>query len=343
MSKKKVLIITHTGDNECIDTVSRYIHAAGGETVRFDADCYPLSVRLSTRFRDGQWKMLLEKEDVTCELQDVTAVWYRRSHDMGKGLTEVIDREFIPATMQELRRTLAGMVEGLPCFQMERYSTYRRLDSKEEQLKVAARQGLLIPPTCISNSPEQVKNFIRQLPGPAIAKMQSAFAIYREGKEHVVFTNEVGEDDLQGLDTLGYCPMVFQQKIAKKLELRVTIVGQEIFAFSIDSQKEPNAQTDWRKEGVTLLNDWQPVTLPAGLQKQLLGVMKVYGLNYGAIDLILSPDDAYYFLELNPAGEYFWLDRLCDHAISRQIATVLLGDAPRNETAMQQIYQSQVQ
>ncbi len=57
--------------------------------------------------------------------------------------------------------------------------------------------------------------------------------------------------------------------------------------------------------------------------------MDVYGLNYGAIDLILSPEGQYYFLEVNAAGEFFWLDKICDHAISRQIAHVLLGKASR--------------
>ena len=54
-------------------------------------------------------------------------------------------------------------------------------------------------------------------------------------------------------------------------------------------------------------------------------------MNYGAIDLILTPEDEYYFLEINAAGEYFWLDKLCDNQISKQIAGVLLGNVDRRE------------
>jgi glutathione synthase/RimK-type ligase-like ATP-grasp enzyme len=206
---------------------------------------------------------------------------------------------------------------------------YRRLDSKEEQLKVALRNGLLIPDTCISNDPEQVGRFMEQEGGSVVSKMQSSFAIYREAEQHVVFTNTVTTDQLEDLATLQFCPMVFQQRIEKKLELRVTVVGHAVFAFSIDSQRLENAQVDWRKEGLTMVNDWQPYTLPDEIQHKVLAFMDDYGLNYGAIDLILSPDDQYYFLEVNAAGEYFWLDRLCDHAISRQIAAVLMGSASR--------------
>jgi glutathione synthase/RimK-type ligase-like ATP-grasp enzyme len=208
---------------------------------------------------------------------------------------------------------------------------YRRLDSKEEQLRKAAHHGLKIPATCISNDPQKVKQFIENVQGSVVTKMQSSFAIYREKEEHVVFTNEITDDHLQDLEGLKYCPMVFQEKIEKKLELRITIVGREIFAFSIDSQQISNARVDWRKEGVALIENWQPYKLPVEVQNKLHAFMDDYNINYGAIDILVSPEDEYYFLEINAAGEFFWLDRLCNNVISKQIAAVLLGDAPRRE------------
>jgi hypothetical protein len=331
MAKKKVLIITYTHDNECVDIVSNYIREAGGEAVRFDVDRYPLETKLSTMFADGKWKVLLDNGQTVTDLNDVTAVWFRRSYNVGTGLNKVLEKEFVAPAMGEVKRALFGMLDGLDCFQMARLSVYRRLDSKEEQLRLAVRNGMKVPATCISNDAAEVKKFIDELSGPVITKMQSSFAIYREKKEHVVFTNELTDDHLQDMDTLQYCPMVFQEKIEKKLELRVTIVGDEVFAFSIDSQQLSNARVDWRKEGVTLIENWQPYTLPVDLKKKLLAFMDDYNINYGAIDILLTPDDQYYFLEINSAGEYFWLDRLCNNAISKHIASVLLGDSFRRE------------
>jgi hypothetical protein len=331
MANKKVLIITHTADNSCIDNVVRFIEEAGAEAIRFNVDRYPIETRLTTSFVDNRWTTFLQVDNDTYHLEDITAVWYRRSHSLGKGLQQIIDPEYLPATIGEVKHTFVGMLEGLTCFQLERFSVYRRLDSKEEQLKVASANGLLIPATCISNDPVQVQKFIKQQHGPVITKMQSSFAIYREKQEHVVFTNEITVDQLDDLDMLQYCPMVFQQRIEKKLELRITIVGDAVFAFSIDSQRVDNAKVDWRKEGASMIEEWEPYTLPEPVQKKLLAFMDSYGLNYGAIDVIVTPNDDYYFLEVNAAGEYFWLDRICDHAISRHIAAVLLGDVPRRE------------
>ena len=329
MNNKKVLVITHTEDNNSVDKVIEFIEAAGGTAIRFNTDCYPLSSKLSTVYSQNEWQVLYDDGQHTHTLHDAGGIWYRRSYGLGKGLAATLQREYLEPAIGEVRRTLFGMLEGMSCFQMERVSRYRRLDSKEEQLKRAVQNGLLIPPTCISNDPSTVKNFIAQYDGKVITKMQHSFAIYREQEEMVVFTNELPETSYAHLDTLQYCPMVFQQKIDKQLELRVTIVGDKVFAFSIDSQKNENAQVDWRKEGRTMVYDWQPYTLPATIQQQLLSFMDGYGLNYGAIDLILTPDDQYYFLEVNAAGEYFWLDRLCSFAISKQIADVLMGNAFR--------------
>ena len=328
MSRKKVLIITHTNDNISVDKVTEFINQSGGEAIRFNVDHYPLDYRLSSVYDGKKWQVLLENEQESHNLHDIEACWYRRSFNLGTGLKELMDREYLGATMLEVKRTLFGMLESLPCFHIEKYSVYRRLDSKEEQLRIAEKHGLKIPATCISNSPQHAKEFIGAHEH-VITKMQSAFAIYRGEQEHVVFTNEVTPDHLHDLDSLTLCPMTFQEKLEKKLELRVTIVGKKIFAFAVDSQRVANARVDWRKEGVSMIEDWQPYQLPASIEKKLLAFMAEYKMNYGAIDLILTPDDEYYFLEINAAGEYFWLDKLCNNDISRQIAGVLLGNEVR--------------
>lgn len=329
MTKNNVLIITQTADNACVDTVIKYIRGLGGEVIRFDVDRYPLHAKLSSVFTNGQWRIILKDGMTHYDLENISSVWYRRSHHIGKGLKDLMEQSYFTAAIGELKRSFYGMIEGLNCFQMEKYSTYRRLDSKEEQLKIALKCGMGIPESCITNSPEELIAFIQQVKGPVITKMQSSFSLYQKDREQVVFTNEILSEHLKELEGLKYCPMTFQQKIEKALELRVTIVGDQLFAFSIDSQNKEHAKIDWRKEGVDLVDQWKPFHLPSHVKMQLLQFMDIYGLNYGAIDLILTPDDDYYFLELNPAGEYFWLDKLCSHAISKQIASVLMNNTYR--------------
>jgi glutathione synthase/RimK-type ligase-like ATP-grasp enzyme len=336
MKQPSILIITHSKDNVCIDHVSSSAVGLGANVIRLNVDLYPTECSLTTVFSDGKWETILSQNNQQISLHEIVAVWYRRGYNLAKGLTRVLEAEYLKAAVGEATQTLLGMIEGLDCFHLGRPSQYRRMDSKEEQLKCAVTCGLDIPATCISNDPVQVRQFIEKTGWPIVTKMQSAFAIYRGEEENVVFTSELNESHLAGLDSVKHCPMVFQQKIEKQLELRVTIIGRKIFAFSIDSQKEKNATVDWRKEGKKLIEDWQLYQLPASVENSLLQLMDYFQLHYGAIDLILTPDNRYYFLEINAAGEYFWLDQLCDNEISKAIAEMLVHP-PITQTKLEQL------
>ena len=78
-----------------------------------------------------------------------------------------------------------------------------------------------------------------------------------------------------------------------------------------------------------------PYDLPENIKTKLLSLMDRLGLNYGAADVIVTPDERYVFLEVNPAGEFFWLDKLFEGQISEAIADVLLNPALRRENTIQ--------
>ncbi|MDQ0593255.1 MvdD family ATP-grasp ribosomal peptide maturase [Chryseobacterium ginsenosidimutans] len=325
----KILIITHTGDNFSIEKVTEYIDKNNCEVIRFDVDDYPLKNKLSTSFQDGEWITILETPEKKHRLDDIAAVWYRRAYNIGNGLKEELDNKFYGAAMGEIRNTLFGFLESIDAYSLGKPSVYRRLDSKEEQLKIADKIGLRIPETCLTNNPEEAKKFILKHQN-VVAKMQTGFAIYEDGVESVVFTNVINEEKLEELDTLLYCPMQFQKKIEKKKELRVTIVGRDVYAFEIDSQQSEAAKIDWRKDGVNLIDKWIPTELPTDVEAKLLELLDVYHVDYGAIDIIVSPEDEYYFIEINAAGEFFWLDNLTEeNQISKSIADLLCDKAPR--------------
>ncbi len=330
----KILIITHTADNFAIDKVTEYILKNGFEVIRFDVDLYPLQNKLTTAFQDGKWISFLENEDGKYRLDDISTVWYRRAYNIGNGLKKELDQKFFGAAMGEIRNTLFGFLESLDCYSLGKPSIYRRLDSKEEQLRIASKIGFKIPESCITNNPEEAKQFILKNKN-VITKMQTGFAIYEDGVENVVFTNEIDENKLDQLDSLVYCPMQFQKKIEKKKELRVTVVGESVYTFEIDSQQSEDAKVDWRKDGVNLLDKWVQTTLPANIESKIRKLLDVYNVDYGAIDIIVSPEDDYYFIEINAAGEFFWLDNLTnDNVISKNIADLLCGKVKRRNNTV---------
>lgn len=319
-----ILIITHSQDNESILMVLNAIEEQGGKAFRFDTDRFPTEVKLDVYYGKETERLILASEQGDLDLREVSAVWYRRIW-IGGRIPATMDPQLRNASVQESRTTIQGMIASLKAFHLDPLPNIRHAENKQLQLQVASELSLDTPRTLITNNPEAVREFAQQCELGLITKMLSSFAVYEEGQEKVVFTNPVASEDLDNLDGLCLCPMTFQEKIPKALELRTIIVGKRVFTASIDSQSSERALHDWRRQGVALINSWQSYNLPQDVEEKLLELMHHFGLTYGAIDLILTPDGRYIFLEVNPVGEFFWLEQCPGLPISKAIADILLG------------------
>jgi MvdD family ATP-grasp ribosomal peptide maturase len=318
-----VLIITHTQDNESISLVMKAIAERGDEAFRFNTDRFPTEAQLDIYYGKGRERLILRDENQKLDLNEVSAVWYRRIA-MGSRIPQTMDGQLRQACVGESRAMVQGAIASIKGFHLDPLQNIRRAENKQLQLQIARELCLDIPRTLTTNNPQAVREFAQECDQGMVTKMLSSFAIYDEqGQEKVVFTNPVKPEDLENMDGLRFCPMTFQEKIPKALELRTIIVGKRVLTAAVDSQALEKAQTDWRRQGIALMNAWQPYNLPQDVEQKLLGLMANLGLNYGAIDIILTPDGQHIFLEVNPVGEFFWLERSPGLPISSAIAELL--------------------
>jgi len=319
-----VLIVTHSNDNESVTRVAEAIARKGGHTIRFDTDRYPTDVRLTAYYGNaGDERLTLTNEDGEFDLREVTAIWHRRL-SFGVQLPAELDSQLRHASIGEARAAAHGMLASLKCFRMDHLRDIRHAENKQLQLQVARELGLDTPRTLTTNDPAAVRAFAKSCDGEMVTKMLSSFAIYDQGKELVVFTNPVKAEDLEDLSGLSLCPATFQELLSKSLEIRVTVVGQHVMSAAVDSQVSERATHDWRRDGLRMIQDWRPYQLPSEVEEKVLRLMDYFSLNYGAIDIILTPDNRHVFLELNPSGEFFWLEQTPGLPISDAIADVLL-------------------
>lgn len=245
------------------------------------------------------------------------------------------------------------MLASLKAFRMDHVQHIRHAENKQLQLQVARELGLDTPRTLTTNDPDAARRFARSCEDAMISscesgksrscesgksrssenrmitKMLSSFAIHENGKELVVFTNPVKPEDLADLSGLSLCPATFQEVVPKSLEIRATVVGERVMSAALDSQVSARATHDWRRDGLRMIADWQPYHLPLEVEEKLLRLMDHFSLNYGAIDIILTPDGRHVFIELNPSDEFFWLEESPGLPISEAIADLLLGHTRR--------------
>ncbi|MDT5271252.1 MAG: hypothetical protein QOH49_3438 [Acidobacteriota bacterium] len=327
-----VLIITRSDDNESVSLVAKAVESKGGKAIRFDTDRYPTEVRLTAFYgRGDEERLTLTNEEGEFDLREVTAIWHRRLN-FGARLPTTLDKQLRQASVTESRAAAQGLLASLKAFRMDAERHIRHAENKQLQLQVARELGLDIPRTLTTNDPAAVGAFAESCEGGMVTKMLSSFAVYEGGQELVVFTNPVRPEDLADLSGLSLCPATFQEAIPKALELRATVVGQCILTASIDSQSSERAANDWRRDGIRMIEDWRPYQLPHKIEEKILRLMDYFVLNYGAVDLIVTPDGRHVFLEVNPVGEFFWLECYSGLPISDAIADVLLGRASRRQT-----------
>jgi len=143
----------------------------------------------------------------------------------------------------------------------------------------------------------------------------------------MLYTNIVSEEELKMyLEDISLSPIMAQEYIHKKIELRITIIGEKIFTCAIHSQDSCCTKIDWRHYDFKNVRH-ERYQLPERIEKQLLKLMKILDLNFGAIDMILTPNGEYVFLEVNPSGQWGWIENLTGMPISKSIAELLVSAA----------------
>lgn len=224
----------------------------------------------------------------------------------------------------------------------------RSSSNKIFQLNIAKSLGFLIPPTLVTTDEAKVKDFLGAV-GRVIFKPVSAFqppfrkfnasahasldsnpekidlAFGSKTDNLVVFTQELTPDKLDLLETIRWSPVIFQQRIDKKVDIRVTVVGNRLFSCSIESQSNPATATDFRMMNISGLLPHKMIDIPERLEKNILLLMRTLGLTFGCLDFIQTSDDKYYFLEANPAGQWLWIEQITGAPISCAIAEELVG------------------
>jgi hypothetical protein len=322
-----ILIVTEPDDPHA-NRVEAKLRARGARPFRFDFADYPTRASLSVQLGGGRKQVLLDRGGEVIDLAECRAGWLRRPSQprtRGRVAIPVLSRyaeEECMRSMQELVNTL--QIDWLP----GPLHAVRRADCKQLQLEMAMGLGLEIPPTLITSDPDRFLAFYREHGGNLIDKLPSTVmpSNLRTGRELMRFTQAVSTRDVGYARRLRHSPMLFQANVPKRFELRITVVGASVLAAEIHSQSTRRTQVDWRHY------DWghtpyRPHNLPDAVETACLAMVERLGLRFGAIDMIVTPDDRYVFLEINPNGQWMWIEDETGLPISDAICDVLMDRA----------------
>ncbi|WP_249026904.1 hypothetical protein [Amycolatopsis lexingtonensis] len=134
-------------------------------------------------------------------------------------------------------------------------------------------------------------------------------------------TTEVAASDLADL-RVALTAHQFQQRVPKVRDVRATVVGGRVFAASILS---PDAgPIDWRTNYSALR--YEPVSLPSSVEAALLALLDRLGLVFAAADFVVAADGQHHFVDLNPSGQWGWIQEATGLPIAAALAAHLTGE-----------------
>jgi len=317
-----VLLLTHSGDFYTVDLVAQALARRDVRPVRFNTDLFPSSVKLSARAGDERAATLVTEAGEQISTIEVCAVWARKV--WSPRMSDDLDERYRSMCVGESIAALEGFLDALHDARwVNDLDRQREAENKQRQLRVAARAGLRVPRTLVTNDAAAARQFFTETEGQTVAKLLRPLAVSMDAVQPFVYTNRVREDDLADAEALRHSPMVFQELIPKAYELRVAYVAGKAFAGALDASGTSRGQTDWRRVAPEECR-WEMAPLPTEVASGLQALMSELGLVFGAVDLICTPSGEYVFLEVNAGGEWGMLERDLGLPISEAIAEALL-------------------
>lgn len=320
-----VLLVTNEKDVTS-DYVVRELQKRHSPYYRFNTERIGDGVSVYFDLCKNEYYLNDENKNKTINLSDISSVYYRRP-----ALPLFQDFDVDDGERTYLQSEVFYLLEGIYKFLKDKFwlnplFKLRESENKIYQLLLARKVGLTVPDTCYTNIPHLARKFVLSQQETITKPIKSG---YIEASNKIIFTNKVTSERLRNIESIQGMPVCLQEEIKKMADIRVTVVGKQIFAAKIESDEDTGEVSDWRKtkyEG----QRYSDFSLSEDIGCKILTLNRMMGLRYSAIDFLLREDGTLVFLESNPNGQWAWIQNQLKMDIAGEIVNVMMKGENRN-------------
>ncbi|CCF85188.1 MvdC/MvdD family ATP grasp protein [Nitrolancea hollandica] len=293
--------------------VQAVLQRSGIRVVRVDTADFPTTLGLILEWSSTHVSKLILADGTEMTRDEITAVWWRRprSFRIDAAVIDARDREF---GRLNAVHAFEALVTTLPARVVNDLWMERRALRKGLQLEIASQCGLRIPYTIISNDAAVIR-------AVAAARPRMIYKPLEKINGAADGTKMLELEDIPRLTQLRHGPAIFQEFIEPGYDLRIYIIGDTIYSAKLTSD-HPSGRVDIRMDFSAHI---EPYVLPEPLQMALFRMMKTLGLVSGAIDMKVDVDGNYFFLEVNPSGQWIYIEMETGQPITETLAAYLAG------------------
>ncbi|MEU0290264.1 ATP-grasp ribosomal peptide maturase [Streptomyces sp. NPDC006147] len=311
-----VLILTCEEDVTA-DMVVVHLNGAGVPVVRLDPADLTGGVSLSGEYVHGRFRGHLSAGGRLVSIGGLRSVWVRRPGTPAGRAPQ-------PSgwLTEEASQALYGMLRGCDARWMNHPDAARQARHKPWQLRLAQRCGLPVPATVITTFPRAAREFAERFPDLVVKPVSGA---HPQDPPRAVPTSRVAPD--ADFSAVAYGPTLLQRRIAKRADIRLTVVGDRLLA----ARKTTPPEADPEVVDVRFAAPgppWEQVEVPARTATAVLDYMGRAQLAYGAFDFAEDADGTWWFLECNQSGQFGFVEVETEQPIARTIAEWLSRPVP---------------
>lgn len=319
-----ILIFTSKRDGH-IESVAKHLDSHDARWVRINIEDFATNIDVCISPIAGTGMLHIKDSGMLIDLAEVRAVWYRKPDPVSLShfSLEPAALDYIEAEMTEVIHGLYGLLDHTHWINNPFHT--RLAHRKLLQLKIAREVGFRVPRSLVTNDVREAITFGLSLQGDLAIKSLGAISVITEQEgmpiQYGIFTRRITRDELVAYqDKIRYMPTLFQEFIVKQSELRVTCVGERVFACRITPRPGDLTQDDYRFDTKQLVHE--AVEYPE-LVAPMKSYMRSLGLRFGCFDFAVDTDGAPIFLECNPNGQWLWVEEMTGLPISAAIAAEL--------------------
>jgi glutathione synthase/RimK-type ligase-like ATP-grasp enzyme len=309
-----ILIVSHPGDDHAVAVLGELSRRRHPVTL-VDTARFPSDATLTQRFAsDGPgYRLQLDGREV--DLSACRVGWWRRPQPFT--LHEGIASDAASFAYTECHEAVAGLWAALDLTWVNPPELDEVAHHKPYQLAAAIEVGLPVPRTLITNDPEEAGRFAREL-----GLERTVYKTFLATEEHWRETRVLRAEEVVMLDRVALAPVIFQEFVPAVCDIRVTAIGDRLFATAISAPAD-GYEIDYRMElGAAI---YEATELPHETEELLHALMRRLGLVFGAIDLRRTPEGEHIFLEVNPAGEWRFVEERSGQPLTEAMADLLIG------------------
>ncbi|MFI6874951.1 ATP-grasp ribosomal peptide maturase [Streptomyces sp. NPDC050400] len=317
---RPVLVVAEQLD-AAADMVVDQLNQREVPVIRFDAAGFPTTISLTATHQPdaGGWSGVLDDGRRAARLDDVRAVYWRRP--ARPRIDDRVPEPYYTWAADQADAALLNLLATLPVRWLNNPHLDRIASHKPQQLVAAARCGLTVPRSIITNDPAAARAFAKHADAPVICKPVLGGRLDTgQGRPLMVATHPVGPDCID--DTVATTAHYFQERIPKAFEVRLIAVGGRLFAATLHAHSE-QAATDWRTDTTHLT--YGTTTVPDQVAAGVHRFLASYRLAFAAFDFAVTPAGEWVFFENNPAGTWAWVESHTGLPIAAAHADYLQG------------------